>query len=94
LKASESKGMGVVLADLDNDGWTDFAISINTRGDFPELLRNDGGNANHWLELLLIDTKSNRDGIGSSLKLTSEGVTHIEQSKGDMSYMSTPGTRA
>jgi len=37
--------------------------------------RYDGGNANHWLEILLIGTKSNRDGIGSSLKLTSEGIT-------------------
>jgi len=26
---------------------------INNRGDYPELLRNDGGNANHWLEVLL-----------------------------------------
>ena len=61
MKASESKGMGVVLADFDNDGWTDIAIAINNRGDFPELLRNDGGNANQWLEVLLIGTKSNRD---------------------------------
>ena len=37
-------------------------------------LRNDGGNANHWLEILLIGTRSNRDGIGASLKLTSEGI--------------------
>jgi hypothetical protein len=51
-------------------------------------LRNDGGNANHWLEILLIGTRSNRDGIGASLKLTSEDITHVEQAKGGMSYMS------
>src|SRR3989475_9529659 len=85
--------MGVVLADFDNDGWTEIAIAINNRGDFPELLRNDGGNANHWLEILLIGTKSNRDGIGSSLKLASEGVAHVEQSKGGMSYMSASDPR-
>jgi enediyne biosynthesis protein E4 len=61
---------------------------VNVRGDYPEILRNDGGNANHWLEILLIGTKSNRDGIGASLKLTSEGVSHVEQAKGGMSYMS------
>ena len=55
------------------------------QGDFPELLRNDGGNANHWLEVLLIGTKSNRDGIGSALKLTSEGSFTCEQSKGGTS---------
>ena len=58
-----------------------------------ELLRNDGGNANHWLEILLIGTKSNRDGIGASLKLTPQGVTHVEQAKGGMSYMSASDPR-
>ena len=63
-------GQGVAVGDYNNDG--DIDIAINNRGDYPELLRNDGGNANHWLEVLLIGTKSNRHGIGSSLKLTSE----------------------
>src|SRR6266699_2854970 len=84
-------GRGLATADFDNDG--DIEIAINNRGDFPALLRNDGGNANHWLEVLLIGTKSNRDGIGSSLKLTSEDVTHVEQSKGGMSYMSASDPR-
>src|SRR5258708_3027027 len=79
-------GRGVATADFDNDG--DLDIAINIRGDYPELLRNDGGNANHFLEVLLIGTKSNRDGIGASLKLTSEGFAHVEQAKGGMSYMS------
>src|SRR4029077_3048022 len=68
-------------------------IATNNRGDYPSLLRNDGGNANHWLEILLIGTKSNRDGIGASLKLTSQGVTHVEQSKGGMGYMSASDPR-
>jgi hypothetical protein len=84
-------GRGIATADFDNDG--DLDIAINNRGDYPVLLRNDGGNANHWLEILLIGTKSNRDGIGASLKLTAEGVTHVEQSKGGMSYMSASDPR-
>ena len=79
-------GRGIATADFDNDGDTD--IVTNDRGDYPMLLRNDGGNGNHWLEILLIGTKSNRDGIGASLKLTADGVTHVEQAKGGMSYMS------
>jgi len=47
-------GRGLATADFDNDG--DIDIAINNRGDYPELLRNDGGNANHWLEVLLIGT--------------------------------------
>jgi enediyne biosynthesis protein E4 len=84
-------GRGLAVADFDNDG--DIDIAINNRGDYPELLRNDGGNANHWLEVLLIGTKSNRDGIGSVLKLTSEGFVHVEQAEGGTSYMSASDPR-
>ncbi len=56
-------GRGLATADFDNDG--DLDIAVNVRGDYPEILRNDGGNTNHWLEVLLIGTKSNRDGIGA-----------------------------
>src|ERR1700693_2175652 len=84
-------GRGLATADYDNNG--DIDIVTNNRGDYPSLLRNDGGNANHWLEILLIGTKSNRDGIGASLRLTAEGVSHVEQAKGGMSYMSASDPR-
>jgi len=82
-------GRGIATADFNNDGAMD--IAINNRGDYPMLLRNDqphDSTGNHWLEILLIGTKSNRDGIGASLKLTGGGETHVEQAKGGMSYMS------
>ncbi|MBZ5563260.1 MAG: CRTAC1 family protein [Acidobacteriia bacterium] len=79
-------GRGSAVADYDNDG--DMDIVISNRGDYPELLRNDGGNAHHWLEVMLVGTKSNRDGVGASLKLVSEGFTETKQRKGGMSYMS------
>ena len=84
-------GRGLATADYDNDG--DIDIVTNNRGDFPSLLRNDGGNANHWLTVLLIGTKSNRDGTGTSLKLTSEGFVHVEQARGGGSYMSASDPR-
>jgi hypothetical protein len=84
-------GRGLATADYDNDG--DADIAINNRGDYPELLRNDGGNSNHWLEVLLIGTRSNRDGIGASLKLTSTDFVRVEQAKGGMSYMSSNDPR-
>jgi len=37
----------LAVADFDNDGDLDLAISVS--GGHPELLRNDGGNANNWL---------------------------------------------
>jgi len=84
-------GRGLATADYDNDG--DIDIVTNNRGDYPSLLRNDGGNANHWLTIQLIGTKSNRDGTGASLKLTSEGFVHVEQAKGGGSYMSASDPR-
>ena len=84
-------GRGLATADYDNDGGID--IVTNNRGDFPSLLRNDGGNANNWLTVQLVGTKSNRDGIGASLRLTSEGVVQVEQAKGGMSYMSASDPR-
>jgi hypothetical protein len=84
-------GRGLATADYDNDG--DIDIVTNNRGDFPSLLRNDGGNANNWLSVQLVGTKSNRDGIGASLKLTSDGFVQVEQAKGGMSYMSASDPR-
>ncbi len=79
-------GRGLATADYDNDGAVD--IVTNNRGDAPSLLHNEGATTNHWLEILLIGTQSNRDAIGAVLKLTAEGVTHTEQVKGGMGYMS------
>jgi len=89
-------GRGIASADFDNDG--DIDLAVNNRGDYPMLLRNDqshdgGGNTNHFLEVLLIGTKSNRDGLGASLKITAGDWTHVEQSKGGMSYMSASDPR-
>ncbi len=84
-------GRGLAVGDFDNDGDLDLAVS--NRGDYPQILRNDGGNANNWLEVKLVGTKSNRDGIGASLKLVSEGFTQIKQSQGGMGYMSSSDPR-
>jgi len=84
-------GRGLAVADFDNDGNLDIAISNSN--DFPQLLRNDGGNANHWLQVMLVGAKSNRDGRGASLKLTTEGFIEYRQAQGGMSYMSAQDPR-
>jgi enediyne biosynthesis protein E4 len=84
-------GRGLATADYDNDGGID--IVTNNRGDYPSLLHNEGGNANHWLTVQLIGTKSNRDGTGASLKLVAAGFTHVAQAKGGGSYMSASDPR-
>jgi hypothetical protein len=84
-------GRGLATADFDNDG--DIDVATNNRGDYPEILRNDGGNANHWLTVQLIGTKSNHDGTGASLKLTGGGRVLVDQAKGGMGYMSASDPR-
>jgi enediyne biosynthesis protein E4 len=84
-------GRGLATADFFNDGLVGFAV--NCRGDFPELMRNEGGNGNHWLEVLLIGTKSNRDGIGAVLKLSAQKFVRVEQAEGGTSYMSASDPR-
>ncbi len=84
-------GRGLATADFLNDGNIGFVV--NCRGDYPELMRNGGGTGNHWLEILLIGTKSNRDGIGATLKLTAGDLVRVDQAKGGTSYMSASDPR-
>ncbi len=82
---------GAAVADFDNDGDLDILVSNN--GQTPQLLRNDGGNANHWLEIFLIGTKSNRDGVGARVKLAAGDLVLYDQRKGGMSYQSAQDPR-
>jgi enediyne biosynthesis protein E4 len=82
---------GVAVGDFDNDG--DLDIMVSNNGQASQLLRNDGGNRNHWLEILLIGTRSNRDGLGARIKVTAGDLVLHEQKKGGMSYQSAQDPR-
>src|SRR5580704_17238317 len=89
-------GRGLAVGDYDNDGWQDFLV--NNNGEDAQLFRNEGATSptaakNHWLAIKLVGTKSNRDGIGATIKLTARNLTLYDQSKGGMSYCSAQDPR-
>jgi len=84
---------GVAFGDLDNDGFLDIAINCNDRP--AVLLRNQGGNGNHWLIINTVGTTSNRDGIGARLRLVSEsGLEQYGMISTASSYLSANDKRA
>jgi enediyne biosynthesis protein E4 len=79
-------GRGAACADFDRDG--DLDAIIMTNHGRPLLLRNDGGNRNHWLTVRLVGTRSNRSGYGAKLYLTAGGKRQLRQYGVGGSYLS------
>ncbi len=77
---------GAAYADYDRDG--DLDMIVTTNHGRAVLLRNDGGNRNHWLCVHLIGTRSNRQGIGARLLLEAGGKRYLRQYGVQGSYLS------
>ncbi len=79
-------GRGAAYGDIDNDG--DWDILITTSNGLAHLYRNDAGNQNRWIKLKLIGSKSNRNGIGARVTITSKSGTQTRTLKSGSSYCS------
>jgi enediyne biosynthesis protein E4 len=84
---SQSKvGRGLAVADFDRDG--DLDLLLTTNNGPAHLYRNDQLAGNRSIRLHLIGTKSNRDAIGASVRLFSNGQIQSRQVRSGSSYLS------
>lgn len=82
-------GRGLAIADLDNDGDCDIIITVN--GGPPLVLRNDGGNKNHWLRVVLEGDgdRVSRSAYGTLVTVRlPDGRSIVQELAGGRSYLS------
>jgi hypothetical protein len=66
-------GRGAAFADFDNDG--DLDILMFVINDSPRLLRNDGGNGNHWLKVVPVRKDTGMVALGATVTVKANGMT-------------------
>jgi len=77
---------GAAFGDYNNDGAMDvLVLNLN---DPPSLLRNQGGNRQHWIALKLIGTKCNRTAIGARVRVITGKHVQMDEVHGGTSVMS------
>ena len=83
-------GRATAVADYDDDG--DLDLLVTTVAARPRLLRNDGGNAHHWLQILLVG-KSHPDALGTRVEVVTDGIRQVQERQSGGSYLSSHDPR-
>jgi hypothetical protein len=86
--STKRSGRGLAVWDFDNDGDLDIIISHVDKKATATLLRNDGGNINHWLGLTLKGKEGPISAIGAKLTITAGGKKQVLINQWATSYLS------
>lgn len=86
--STKRSGRGLAVWDFDNDGDLDITISHVDLKATPVLLRNDGGNDNHWLGLTLKGEKGLASAIGAKITITAGGKRQVLVNQWATGYLS------
>jgi hypothetical protein len=81
-------GRGLAVWDFDNDGDMDIIVSHVDLNATAALLRNDGGNSNHWLGLTLKGSKGPASAIAAKVVATAGGKKQVLVNQWTTSYLS------
>src|SRR5581483_62257 len=76
---------GLITGDYDGDGATDLLITQNHGP--AVLLRNEGGNQNHWLRLALKGLNDNKSAIGTKVEVFAGGNRQKWEIYGSSGYL-------
>lgn len=82
---------GAAFGDLNNDGRIDAVVTVLNGP--PEIWMNRSGGQNHWIILKLVGVKSNRDGLGTKIKVTTSQGTQYNAATTANSYNSSSDKR-
>jgi enediyne biosynthesis protein E4 len=90
---TKRSGRGLALTDFDNDGDMDVIISHVDLPGIPVLLRNDGGNRNHWLGFTLKGKDGPASAIAAKITITVAGKKQVYINQWTTSYLSNSDPR-
>ena len=86
VMSERTTARGACFADYENNGKMDaFVVNLGGKG---TLLRNVSTDTGHWIELKLVGTKSNRDGIGARVEVFAAGKRQTAERVAGSGYLS------
>jgi len=86
--STKRSGRGLAVWDFDNDGDLDIIISHVDLQANATLLRNDGGNTNHWFGLTLKGENGLASAIGAKITVTTSGKKQVLVNQWTTGYLS------